>query len=158
LIPEKEIHMDEIFTVIKTRLERGRKFSIIVVAEGAIISESDNIESKTVVQDEKLDAFGHVRLGGIANILASIIEAKTGIETRATILGYIQRGGSPTAYDRVLGTRFGVYAVEMINAEKYGSMAALRGTEIIDIPLGDAVDTLKTVGEKFYETARVFFK
>ena len=158
LIPEKEIHMEDIFTVIKTRLERGRKFSIIVVAEGAKISESDNIESKTVVQDEKLDAFGHVRLGGIANILASIIEAKTGIETRATILGYIQRGGSPTAYDRVLGTRFGVYAVEMINAEKYGRMAALRGTEIIDIPLGEAVDTLKTVGEKFYETARVFFK
>jgi ATP-dependent phosphofructokinase / diphosphate-dependent phosphofructokinase len=158
LIPEKEIHIEEILTVIKTRLERGRKFSIIVVAEGAKFSEADNIEGKMVVQDEKLDAFGHVRLGGIANILANIIEEKTGIESRATILGYIQRGGSPTAYDRVLGTRFGVYAVEMINAEKFGRMAALQGTEIVDIPLAEAVNTLKTVGENFYETARVFFK
>jgi phosphofructokinase-like protein len=158
LIPEKEIRFDEILTVIKTRNERGRKFSIIVVAEGAQISESDHIESKMVVQDEKVDAFGHVRLGGIASILAEIIENKTNIETRATILGYIQRGGSPTAYDRVLGTRFGVYAVEMINAEKWNRMAALRGTDIIDIPLSEAVDTLKTVDEKFYETARVFFK
>jgi phosphofructokinase-like protein len=158
LIPEKEIQIEEILTVIKTRNERGRKFSIIVVAEGAQISESDHLESKLVVQDEKIDAFGHVRLGGIANILAEIIEKKTNIETRATILGYIQRGGSPTAYDRVLGTRFGVYSVEMINAEKWNRMAALRGTDIIDIPLSEAVDTLKTVDEKFYETARVFFK
>ena len=158
LIPEKEIRIEEIQTVIKTRIERGRKFSIIVVAEGAKISESDSIEGKLILQDEKLDAFGHVRLGGIANILADIIERKTGIETRATILGHIQRGGSPTAYDRVLGTRFGVYAVEMINAEKYGRMAALQGTQIVDIALGDAVDKLKTVDENFYETARVFFK
>ena len=157
LIPEKEIHVEEIIKVINSRLDRGRKFSIIVVAEGAKFSESDTKESTFILQDTKLDAFGHVRLGGISNTLAEVIEKRTGIETRATILGHIQRGGSPTAFDRVLGTRFGVYAVEMIKAEKFGKMAALKATEIIDIPLDDAVSKLKTVDEKFFETATVFF-
>ena len=89
--------------------------------------------------------------------MADVIEKKTGIETRATILGHIQRGGSPTAYDRVLGTRFGVYAVEMIKEGKFGRMAAIKGTEIIDIPIEEAVSKTKTVSEKFYDTARVFF-
>jgi 6-phosphofructokinase 1 len=158
LIPEKEIRFDDILNMVKSRSERGRKFSIIVVAEGAKLSKSDQEEGSYVIQDTKLDAFGHVRLGGIANILADLIESRTGIESRATILGHIQRGGSPTAYDRVLGTRFGVYAVEMIKNKKFGKMAALKGTEIKDIPILDAVSKLKTVDEKFYETARVFFK
>jgi 6-phosphofructokinase 1 len=157
LIPEKEIRLHEIIDVIKRRLDRGRKFSIIVVAEGAKFSEDDQKEGTLVLQDTKLDAFGHVRLGGIANILADILEKKTGIETRATILGHIQRGGSPTAYDRVLGTRFGVYAVEMIKDGKFGRMAALKGAQIVDITIEQAVSTLKTVDEKFYDTARVFF-
>lgn len=157
LIPEKEIHVEEIIKVIHSRLDRGRKFSIIVVAEGAKFSESDAKEGKFILQDTKLDAFGHVRLGGISNTLAEVIEQKTGIETRATILGHIQRGGSPTAFDRVLGTRFGVYAVEMIKDEKFGKMAALKAAEIIDIPLDDAVSKLKTVDEKFFDTATVFF-
>lgn len=158
LIPEKEIRFEDILNMVKSRSERGRKFSIIVVAEGAKLSKSDQEEGSYVIQDTKLDAFGHVRLGGIANILADLIESRTGIESRATILGHIQRGGSPTAYDRVLGTRFGVYAVEMIKNKKFGRMAALKGTEIKDIPIIDAVSKLKTVDEKFYETARVFFK
>jgi phosphofructokinase-like protein len=158
LIPEKEILFEDILNMVKSRSERGRKFSIIVVAEGAKLSKSDQDEGSYVIQDTKLDAFGHVRLGGIANILADLIESRTGIESRATILGHIQRGGSPTAYDRVLGTRFGVYAVEMIKNKKFGRMAALKGTEIKDIPIIDAVSKLKTVDEKFYETARVFFK
>ncbi len=157
LIPEKEIRLDEITKVIKSRIERGRQFSIIVVAEGAKFSKSDKEAGTFILQDEKLDAFGHVRLGGIANVLAEVIEKKTGIETRATILGHIQRGGSPTAYDRVLGTRFGVYAVSMIKDGKFGRMAALQGTQIVDIPLEEAVDVTKTVDEKFYETAKVFF-
>ncbi len=157
LIPEREINLDEILQVIKSRSERGRQFSIIVVAEGAKFRAGDKDAGKMILQDEKLDAFGHVRLGGIANVLADVIENKTGIETRATILGHIQRGGSPTAYDRVLGTRFGVYAVEMIKNGKFGKMAALRGTQIIDIPIAEAVSVTKTVDDKFYETAKVFF-
>jgi ATP-dependent phosphofructokinase / diphosphate-dependent phosphofructokinase len=157
LIPEKEIVMKDVLEVIRQRTERGKTFSIIVVAEGAKISESDQKDAKMVTQDEKLDAFGHVRLGGIANILAEMIEQKTGIETRATVLGHIQRGGSPTAYDRVLGSRFGVHAVEMVKEEKFGRMAALRGTEIIDIPIDDAVKSLKTVSDEFYDVARTFF-
>lgn len=157
LIPEREIVLSEVFNIMAERKKRGRTFSIIVVAEGAQISASDQRDAKMVTQDEKLDAFGHVRLGGIANILADIIERKTGIETRSVILGHIQRGGSPTAYDRVLGSRFGVHAVEMVKDGKFGRMAALKGTEIIDIPLEEAVNDLKTVGENFYDVARTFF-
>lgn len=158
LIPEKEIKLNEVIKVMNDRKARGRTFSIIVVAEGARISETDKKEGEMILQDQKLDAFGHVRLGGIANVLAEIIEKKTGVETRATILGHIQRGGSPTAYDRVLGTRFGTYAVDMVAQGKFGRMAALKGTEIIDIPIEDAVSTLKLVGEDFYDVARTFFR
>lgn len=158
LIPEKEIRIDDVIKVMNDREKRGRTFSIIVVAEGAKISESDQKASEMILQDEKLDAFGHVRLGGIASLLAEIIEKKTGVETRATILGHIQRGGSPTAYDRVLGSRFGVHAVEMVKEGKFGRMAALKGTEIIDIPIQDAVESLKTVGDDFYDVARTFFR
>lgn len=158
LIPEKEIKIDEIIKVMNDRDARGRTFSIIVVAEGARISASDKESAEFVLQDQKLDSFGHVRLGGIANTLAEIIENKTGVETRATILGHVQRGGSPTAYDRVLGSRFGVHAVEMIKEGKFGRMAALRGTEIIDIPIEEAVSELKTVDDNFYDVARTFFR
>ena len=157
LIPEREIILKEILDVIKSRSDRGRQFSIIAVAEGAKFSESDRENGSFVLQDEKLDAFGHVRLGGIANVLADLIEKKTGIETRATILGHIQRGGSPTAYDRVLGTRFGVYAVEMIKNKKFGRMAAIHGTKIEDVPISEAVTVIKTVDDRLYNTAKVFF-
>jgi 6-phosphofructokinase 1 len=158
LIPEREINLKDIIKVMTDRDARGRTFSIIVVAEGAKISESDQKDAELVLQDQKLDAFGHVRLGGIATMLAEIIEKKTGVETRATILGHIQRGGSPTAYDRVLGTRFGVHAVEMVKAGKFGYMAALKGTEIIDVSIEDAVKNLKLVGDDFYDVARTFFR
>lgn len=158
LIPEKEIKIDEIIKVMNDRDARGRTFSIIVVAEGAKISASDKESAEFVLQDQKLDSFGHVRLGGIANTLAEIIENKTGVESRATILGHIQRGGSPTAYDRVLGSRFGVHAVEMIKDGKFGRMAALSGGKIIDIPIDDAVSKLKTVDDEFYDVAKTFFR
>lgn len=157
LIPEKEIRLSEVIRVINSRMKRGRRFSIIVVAEGAKISDSDRKEGQWVLQDQKLDAFGHVRLGGISNMLADIIEKKTKIESRATILGHVQRGGSPSAFDRVLGSRFGVYAVEMIHDGKFGRMAALRGADIVDITIEEAVKDTKVVTEQIYNTAKVFF-
>jgi len=110
-----------------------------------------------VMQDKKLDEFGHIRLGGIGELLGREIEKKTGYETRVSVLGHIQRGGSPTAFDRVLGTRFGVKAVELVKNRKFGRMVALSSNKIIDVPLSDAVKALKTVDNELYEIAKVFF-
>jgi ATP-dependent phosphofructokinase / diphosphate-dependent phosphofructokinase len=152
LIPEKPIDLDEVCKIIKQRHERGKTFSIVVVAEGAQFKDGS-----MVTQEQKLDAFGHVRLGGIGENLAELIEKRTGFETRVSVLGHIQRGGSPTAFDRVLGTRFGVKAVELIINKKFGQMVALSGNKIIDVPLSEAVKALKTVDEDLYNIAKVFF-
>ena len=152
LIPEIPIDLDEVCSVIKKRHERGKTFSIIVVSEGAQFKDGS-----MVTQEQKLDAFGHVRLGGIGEELAAQIEKRTGFETRVSVLGHIQRGGSPTAFDRVLGTRFGVKAVELIINKKFGKMVALAGTKIIDVPLEEAVKALKTVDMELYNIAKVFF-
>ena len=152
LIPEKPIDLDEVCAILKKRHSRGKTFSIVVVAEGAQFNSKEHI-----TQEDKLDAFGHVRLGGIGEILAAGIEKKTGFETRVSVLGHIQRGGSPTAFDRVLGTRFGVKAVELVKNKKFGQMVALSGNKIIDVPLEDAVKALKTVDDELYEIAKVFF-
>ena len=138
--------------VIKKRHERGKTFSIVVVAEGAQFKEGS-----MVTQEKKLDAFGHVRLGGIGEDLASQIEKRTGFETRVSVFGHIQRGGTPTAFDRVLGTRFGVKAVELVKDKKFGKMVALAGIKIIDVPLEEAVKALKTVDMELYNIAKVFF-
>lgn len=150
LIPEFPIDIDEVCAVIKRRHSRGKTFSIVAVAEGAKLSGKE-------VAEEKLDQFGHVRLGGIGQALGELIEKKTGYETRVTVLGHIQRGGSPTAFDRVLGTRFGVHAVELVKEKKFGRMVSLRGREIKEVPLAEAVRQLKTVDKKFYQVARTFF-
>ncbi len=152
LIPELPIDIKEVCETIKKRHSRGKTFSIIVVAEGAQFKEGD-----FVVQEKKLDEFGHVRLGGIGESIAAEIEKRTGYETRVTVLGHIQRGGTPSAFDRVLGTRFGVKAVELIKAKKFGRMVALSGNKIIDIDLQEATDTLKTVDMELYEIGKVFF-
>jgi ATP-dependent phosphofructokinase / diphosphate-dependent phosphofructokinase len=152
LIPEIPIDLDEVCAVIKKRHERGKTFSIVVVSEGAQFKDGP-----MVLQEQKLDAFGHVRLGGIGEDLAAQIEKRTGFETRVTVLGHIQRGGSPTAFDRVLGTRFGVKAVELVKNKKFGKMVALAGIKIIDVPLEDAVKALKTVDMELYNIAKVFF-
>jgi 6-phosphofructokinase 1 len=152
LIPEIPIDMDEVCESIKKRHARGKTFSIVVVAEGAQFKKGS-----MVVQEEKLDAFGHVRLGGIGEALGSAIEEKTGFETRVSVLGHIQRGGSPTAYDRVLGTRFGVKAVELVKDKKFGKMVSLRGNKIVDVSLEEAVKELKTVDMDLYDIAKVFF-
>jgi 6-phosphofructokinase 1 len=152
LIPEVPMTADEICEYIQSRHKRGKNFSIVAVAEGFSIKGEDLVTSK-----KELDAFGHVQLGGVGDRLAKLIEKKTGFETRCTVLGHIQRGGSPTAFDRVLGTRFGVKAVELVKLGKFGHMAALRGREIIEVPLADAVGALKTVPMHLYETAKMFF-
>lgn len=152
LIPERPFDLDEIASLIRRRHSRGATFSIVVVAEGATPAEGQ-VETK----DQEVDAFGHARLGGIGNLVAHEIEARTGFETRATILGHIQRGGTPTAFDRVLATRFGVAAAEAADDGKTGTMVALRGTEIILVPLSEAVAEPKLVGEDLYHVAQVFF-
>lgn len=152
LIPEIPIDMDEVYEILKKRHARGKAFSIVVVAEGAHFKDNSFI-----TQEQKLDAFGHVRLGGIGEILANEIEKKTGFETRVSVLGHIQRGGSPTAFDRVLGTRLGVRAVELVTKKKFGRMVALSGIKIIDVPLEEAVKAIKTVDMELYEVAKVFF-
>lgn len=152
LIPEVPIDIDEVCRLIKKRHARGKTFSIIVVAEGAKFKKGQE-----VVQEEKLDAFGHIRLGGIGQILAERIEEQTGFETRVTVLGHIQRGGTPTAMDRVLGTRFGIAAVELVQKRKFGYMVSLKGNRIISVPLSKAVAGLKTVDGKLYDIAKVFF-
>jgi 6-phosphofructokinase 1 len=151
LIPEVPIKIDEVCQVIHKRRQRGKSFSIIVVAEGSKFDGSE------VLLEKKLDDFGHVRLGGIGDMLANKIEEKTGYETRVTVLGHIQRGGSASAFDRVLGTRFGHKAVELVKNGLFGNMVALRGAEIISVPLEEATKKLKTVDMPFYNMARTFF-
>jgi len=152
LIPEIPIDLDEVCAVIKKRHSHGKTFSIVVVAEGAQFKDGT-----LVTQEQKLDAFGHVRLGGIGERLGELIEKMTGYETRVSVLGHIQRGGSPTAFDRVLGTRLGVKAVELVMKKKFGKMVALAGIKIIDVPLEEAVKALKTVDMELYEIAKVFY-
>jgi len=152
LIPERPIDIEEVCKIIKHRHDRGKTFSIVVVAEGAQFKEGT-----MVLQEQKLDEFGHVRLGGIGEMIAHEIEKRTGYETRVSVLGHIQRGGSPTAFDRVLGTRFGIKAVELIKAKKFGRMVALAANKIIDVPLEEAVAALKTVDDDLYKVAEVFF-
>ena len=152
LIPEFPIDIEEVCALIKKRHQRGKTFSIVVVSEGARFKEGT-----MVLQEQKLDEFGHVRLGGIGEILGKEIEKRTGYETRVSVLGHIQRGGSPTAFDRVLGTRFGVKAVELVKEKKFGQMVSLSGNKIISVPLEKATGTLKTVDPEYYEIARVFF-
>ncbi len=152
LIPELPVNIDEVCGIINKRHSRGKKFSIVVVSEGAQFKDKG-----MVLQEQELDAFGHVRLGGIGEALAGEIEKRTSFETRVSVLGHIQRGGSPTAFDRVLGTRLGVKAIELVVAKKFGRMAALQGIKIIDVPLKDAVKELKTVDMELYNVAKVFF-
>jgi 6-phosphofructokinase 1 len=155
LLPEFPVSFADVTEVVRRRHDRGKSFSIIVVAEGARLA--DEAGQSLHLASEKKDAFGHVRLGGVGATLAERLEEQTGFETRYTILGHIQRGGSPTAFDRVLGSRFGVAAVDLIARQGFGRMVAIRGTQIVDVPLAEAVGTLKTVGPELYGLARVFF-
>ena len=152
LIPERPIDIEQVCAHIQHRHKtQNKNFSIVVVAEGAKLGAGDS----TV--NEKLDEFGHVRLGGIGQTIADLIERKTGYETRVTVLGHIQRGGTPTAFDRVLATRFGVHAADMVSRKEWGQMASLRGNRIVSVPLAEATAHLKTVDAAFFNVAEVFF-
>lgn len=159
LVPEKPFNIDNVCDVIKKRHESGKSFSIVVVSEGAKIQteEQTDKDGSFILSSLKKDAFGHVKLGGIGNVVAEEIEKRTGFETRATILGYIQRGGSPTAFDRVLATRYGVFAADLVNNGYWGKMAALRGKDIVAVDLADATGTLKTVDDDLLNVAETFF-
>jgi len=152
LIPERPFDVDEVCETIRRRHGRGRYASIVVVAEGALPKEGT-----FSVASGEVDAFGHARLGGIGDALAKAIEARTGFETRAIVLGHVQRGGTPTAFDRVLATRFGVAAIDAVHDGAFGSMVALRGGEIVRVPLADATAELKLIDPAVYEVAEVFF-
>ena len=152
LIPERPFDIEEVVDHLKRRHDRGATFSIVVVAEGATPKDGD-----VWSQQGGTDAFGHARLGGIAVELEREIEQRTGFESRMTILGHVQRGGTPLAYDRVLGTRFGVAAVEAADAGNFGKMVALRGTEIELVPLEEALAEPKLLDPRLFETAEVFF-
>ena len=156
LIPEHPITVEEACDDIRRRHTKGKDFSIVVVSEGYELTYASG-ETRTVTQEADLDAFGHVRLGGVGDALAREIEERTGYETRVTVLGHVQRGGSPTPHDRVLATRYGIKAAELVIAGAWGRMAALRGDEVTDVSLEEATAELKTVPTHWYDTARVFF-
>jgi 6-phosphofructokinase 1 len=151
LIPEQPFSLERVCAYVESRFQ-SHYAPILVVAEGAT---PDGGENATI--DKGLDAFGHVRLGGIGEWLAGEIEKRTGKEARTTVLGHIQRGGTPSAYDRVLATRFGLHAVDAVQAGAWGSMVALQGTDIVRVPLTEATSQLKTVRPELYAEAEVFF-
>jgi phosphofructokinase-like protein len=157
LIPERPFDVDKVADSLRQRHERGRYFSIVVVAEGAKFS-SEPGQGGPVLQDMGQDEFGHVKLGGIANILAREIEKRTGFETRAVVLGHIQRGGSPSAFDRVLATRYGLGAIDMVHRGEFGCMAALRSNKIVSIPLAEAISRNRTVDDEMVEMLEGLFE
>jgi len=153
LVPERTFDIEQVVAHLRHRHERGVTFSIIVVAEGAAPREG----TLTTLEGAATDAFGHARLGGIGVTLEKEIERRTGFETRMTILGHVQRGGTPVAFDRVLGTRFGVAAMDAVAASRFGTMVGLRGAEIVEVTLADALREPKLLDPRLYETAELFF-
>lgn len=154
LIPEKPFDFEEVCRSIKARYEKGKTFSIIVVSEGAKPNNAD----KLVTQSQEVDEFGHVKLGGIGHILGREIQKKLGVETRVTVLGHVQRGGTPSPHDRILATRFGIAAAELVEHNIYGKMVALQGNKIVPVNLEQAVSSLKTVDMELYKIAETFFE
>ncbi len=152
MVPEVPFDMEEVCAAIRRRKQRGRDTSIIVVSEGAQPSDKS-----LVTQDKTLDEFGHVRLGGIGQLVASQIEKRTGAETRLAVLGHIQRGGTPTAFDRLIGTRYGLRAMDLVRRKKFGRMVSLSGTKIVDVPLPPMDQRLRTLDMDLYKDAEVFF-
>jgi len=151
LLPERPFDIDDVCARLQRRHAEGANFSIVVVSEGAT-----PIEGTMVLQEQKLDEFGHVRLGGIGNRIAPEIEERTGFETRVTVLGHVLRGGTPTAFDRMLATRFGLEAAAALDDRDFGTMVALRGNDIVRVPIEDAVRELKTVPVEMLESMQVF--
>ena len=157
LIPEQPITVEEACEELRRRHERGKDFSIVVVSEGYELTYASGERQQVAQEPAATDQFGHVRLGGVGDVLAREIEERTGYETRVTVLGHVQRGGTPTPRDRVLATRYGLKAADLVQAERWGVMAALQGDAIVEVPLRDAVAELKTVPPEFYDVAKAFF-
>jgi len=151
LIPEQRFDVDQVCAWVESRF-KNRYAPIVVVAEGAMPQDGD-----LVLKDGTLDSFGHVRLSGVGEWLADQIEKRTGKEARTTVLGHVQRGGTPSAFDRWLATRFGLHAIDAVRDHDFGKMVALRGTQIVRVPIADAIATIKTVPPSLYEEAKVFF-
>ncbi|HZO61848.1 MAG TPA: ATP-dependent 6-phosphofructokinase [Gaiellaceae bacterium] len=151
LIPEQPLPLSEVCAQLRSRHESGKDFSIVVVSEG--------YELEGLADQGEVDQFGHVRLGqrGVGDELARRIEQETGFETRVTVLGHVQRGGSPTARDRILATRYGLKAADLVRERRFGRMAALHGDEIVDVSLKEATAELKTVPAEWFDVARAFF-
>lgn len=151
LIPEVEPDLDEITEIFKKRAANGEKWGLVAVSEGVTFS------SDFVTQNEEKDEFGHVRLGGVAEGLAAELKERTGIDVRHVVLGHLQRGGTPTASDRILSTRYGVRAAEAVKNAEWGKMVALRGNDIVTVSLGEATDETKTVPKDLYDMMHSFF-
>jgi phosphofructokinase-like protein len=156
LIPEHPLTVEDACAEITRRHKKGKDFSIVVVSEGYELTFASG-EKKQVAQEAATDEFGHIRLGGVGAALAIEIEERTGFETRVTVLGHVQRGGTPTPHDRVLATRYGLKAAELVLAQSWGQMAALRGDQIQAVSLKEATAELKTVPEEWYDVAKAFF-
>jgi len=152
LIPERPMTIEQVAETIKKRHRSGKTFSIVVVAEG-FMPQGMNVK----YEKEKTDDFDHIRLGGIGNLIGHKLEELTNIDTRVTILGHVQRGGTPTACDRILATRFGVKAVDMVIKGEFGKMAALKGIDIIPVSLEEVAKGRKNVNMEYYDIAQVFF-
>lgn len=153
LVPEEPIDIDHVIEALKRRRDHGKKYAIIVVSEGAQFPDRG-----MVTMHAETDAFGHVRLGGVGNVVAQLVEERMGVETRCVVLGHIQRGGPPSAYDRVLATRLGLAAGDLVVQQKFGTMVALSGTKIIATTLADGVAATKTLDMHYYEEAKTFFQ
>jgi ATP-dependent phosphofructokinase / diphosphate-dependent phosphofructokinase len=152
LVPERAFDIEQVCESLMQRHKKGRYASIVVVAEGA-----QPKEGSMVLQSGEVDDFGHVRLGGIGEAIAGKIRQRTGFDTRVTVLGYVQRGGTPTAFDRVLATRFGIAAIDAVHDSAFGQMVALRDGKIVRVPLAEAVGSLKTVDPELLEVAEIFY-
>lgn len=152
LIPEIPFDIEEVCRSISNRIKKGKAFSLLVVAEGAKPKDGS-----LVAQESSVDDFGHIRLGGISYHIAREIEKRTGIETRVAVLGHIQRGGTPTAFDRVLATRYGIAAVDLIKNNEFGRMVTFSDNQISSVMLSDIIGKQKNIDMKLYDVAKVFF-
>jgi len=152
LLPEEKFDAEEVCEVVRKRREEGHNYTIIAVSEGATPSDTRQF----VTQDDKVDEFGHVKLGGIAQRLARVVEEETGQESRSVVLGHLQRGGAPSAFDRVIGTRLGIKAAQLVADGKFGQMVSLRGTEIVDVSIAEAVGKIKTVDRNRLDELKLF--